>query len=183
MQLAGGKVAAGQDDVGFRDDVQAGFGRIGDRTVGIERAERDGVEHFSRCFREGFALSGQLGDVVLGRDGRHPDDRGADRCRVVDGMRVDAAVRVVEHEPREQAHATVGKQLLEDQGMRHAEIVVILVEQRAKTRSRAIHQRFVVVKDAEHRGRSAVAMEIDGAHQQRVHLVGTGIRDRRCPSG
>ena len=54
MQLAGGKVAAGEDDVGFRDNVQAGLRRIGDRAVGIERGEREGSSIFRFVFGKVF---------------------------------------------------------------------------------------------------------------------------------
>ena len=84
---------------------------------------------------------------------------------MVDGVRVDAAVRVVERQSGKQAHAGVGEQLLQDHGMRDAKIVVILVEQRSEARFCAIHQRVVMVEDARHRGRPAVAVQVDGADQ------------------
>src|SRR3712207_7760096 len=58
----------------------------------------------------------------------------------------------------------------EQHGVRHAEIEVILVEQSAETRGRAVHHGLVMVEHARHGGRAAVAVQVDGAFEQRADL-------------
>ena len=81
------QVTAGQDDVGFCDQIEHLLGRVADLPVRIERAERNRIEHFLRGLWEGLRLPGRLLDVVLGRQGRHPYDLGAELGGMIDGVR------------------------------------------------------------------------------------------------
>ena len=54
--------------------------------------------------------------------------------------------------------------------MRHPGIEVILVDQRAKTGRSAVHHRLVMVENARHGSRTAVAMQIDRADEEPVNV-------------
>jgi hypothetical protein len=96
-------------------------------------------------------------------------------------MRIDAAARIVERDAGEQLHACFGEELLEDHGVRDAEIEMILVEQRPEPGVGAVHQRFVMVENARHRGRAGMAVQVDCADQQGRHfgVAVIGIRGHR----
>src|SRR3954454_10684823 len=49
VQFARRKVAAREDDVGLRNDVEASLGGIGHRAGCIERTEWNGVKHLPCC--------------------------------------------------------------------------------------------------------------------------------------
>ena len=92
---------------------------------------------------------------------------------MIDRVRVDAAARIVERDAREQLHVGLGEQLLEDHGVRGAEIEMILVDQCRELGVGAVHQRLVMVEDARHGGRAGMAVQIDGADQQPGDLLRT----------
>ena len=167
VQLGRVQMAAGQDDVGFGDQVDHLLDLIGEPAVGIEGRERNRVEHLLRGFWKALGLSaGLLGDVVCRRQRRHPDDLAAKLDGMIDGMRVDAAGGVVERNAGEKPDIAFRKQLLEQDRVRHAGIEVILVEHGTEFRRCSIEQFLVMIENARHRRRTAMAVQIDRADQK-----------------
>ncbi len=85
---------------------------------------------------------------------------------MVDGVRVDAAGRIVQRDARVQLYIGFGEQLLQQDRVRHAGIEVILVEHGAEFRGRRIEQFLVMIENARHRRRTAMAVQIDRADQK-----------------
>ena len=104
--------------------------------------------------------------MVGRRQCRHPDDPGAELDGVVDGVGIDATRCIVQHDTGEQLYIGFGEQLLQEDRVRHAGIEVILVEHGAKFRFRRIEQFLVMIEDARHRRRAAMAVQIDRADQK-----------------
>jgi len=85
---------------------------------------------------------------------------------MVDSVRVDATRRIVQHNTREQFYIGFGEQLLQQDRVRHTGIEVILVEHGAEFRGRRIEKFLVMIENARHGRRTAMAVQIDRADQE-----------------
>ena len=85
---------------------------------------------------------------------------------MIDRMRVDAARGIVERNAREHAGTEIWKQLLQNQRMGRTEIVVILGHHGTETGGGRLQQLVMVIENARHHCRAAMAVQVDGADQK-----------------
>jgi hypothetical protein len=87
---------------------------------------------------------------------------------MLDGIGVEAAQRIVEHDSPERLHAEMCISVADQPGDRGGRIVVILEQHSPHTGSASLLDGVDVIDQPRHHGGAAVAMQIDSAAHKRV---------------
>ena len=151
----------------FGDQVQNRLHLVAQVAVLVHHGERGRAPHLGLGHQKLLVVP--FADVIGGGDGRHPDHLAAHLQRVLHGIGVEAAERVVEHDGAERLHAEMRIALADQLDDRRGRVVVVLEQDRAHAGRGGLLHGIDMVDQARHHRRAAVAVQVDGATHQGVH--------------